>query len=201
MFSVKEYCFQPSTTLRHSCELKSFLETIDDTKEILCLYTDGGPDHRTTYYSVKMALICLFLAMDKDMVLAVRTPPYHSWKDPAERIMSILNIALQGIGLVRNEMTEEIENEFRKCSGTKDVRKLTESNEVVKDEVLNSVKGSIDLTKFLFQRLKLKEKPFYTQDPVRDEEIDLLWEEILKIENSLKTDTTKSTTKSDTTKS
>ena len=64
---------------------------------------------------------------------------------------------------------------------------------MVKDEVLNSVKGSIDLTKFLFQRLKLKEKPFYTQDPVRDEEIDLLWEEILKIEIALeKTDTTKS---------
>ena len=76
--SVKEHCFQPSTTLRNSCELKSLLEAIDDTKEILCLYTDGGPDHRTTYYSVKMALICLFLAMDKDMVLAVRTPPYHN---------------------------------------------------------------------------------------------------------------------------
>ena len=77
--------------------------------------------------------------------------------------MSILNIALQGIGLVRNEMTEEVENEFLTCSGTKDVRKLAESNEVVKDEVLNSVKGSIDLTKFLFQRLK--EKSFYTQEP------------------------------------
>ena len=95
--------------------------------------------------------------------------------------MSIPIIALQGIGLVRNE----IENEFLRCSGAKDVRKLAESNEVVKDEVLNSVKGSIDLTKFLFQRLKLKEKPFYTQDPVRYEEIDLLWEEILKIEIAL----------------
>ena len=131
--------------------------------------------------------------MDKDMVLAVRTPPYHSWKDPAEMIMSILNIALQGIGLVRNEVTEEIEKEFLKCSGIKGVRKLAESNEVAKDEVLNSVKSSIDLTKFLFQRLKLKEKPFYTQDSMRDEEIDLLWEEILKIENALeKTDTRKS---------
>ena len=86
-------------------------------KSSACIQIDGGPDHRTTCYSVKMALICLFLAMGKDMVLAVRTPPYHSWKDPAERIMSILNIALQGIGLVRNEMTEEIENEFLKCSG------------------------------------------------------------------------------------
>ena len=77
--------------------------------------------------------------MDNDMVLDMRTPPYHSWKDSAERIMNILNIALQGIGLVRNEMTEEIENEFLKCSGTNDLRKLAESNEVVKEEVLNLV--------------------------------------------------------------
>ena len=189
--SIKEHCFQPSTPIRHACELKAFLNSIDDRKEILCLYTDGGPDHRTTYYSVKMALISLFLAMDKDMVLAVRTPLYHSWKDPAERIMSILNLGLQGIGLVRNEMKEEIEKEFVRCKGLKSVRKLAEKNEEVKTEVLNSVKNTVDLTKTLFQRLKLKDKPFHTQDPPTDEEMKVLWDEILKIDNSLEqSDTT-----------
>ena len=133
--NVKEHAFQPSTPLRHSCELKKFLEITDDVMTILCLYTEGGPDHRTTYYNMKMALICIFLAMDKDMVLAVRTPPFHSWKDPAERIMSILNIALQGIGMVRSEMKEEIEKEFLKCNGLKDIRKLAEQNDKVKTEI------------------------------------------------------------------
>ncbi len=41
----------------------------------------------------------MLLKSDKDMIIAVRTPPYNSWKDPAERIMSILNIAMQGVGL------------------------------------------------------------------------------------------------------
>ena len=178
--SIKEHCFQPSTPIRHACELKTFLNSIDDRKEILCLYTDGGPDHRTTYYSVKMALF------------AVRTPPYHSWKDPAERIMSILNLGLQGIGLVRNEMKEEIETEFVRCKGLKSVRTLAEKNEEVKTEVLNSVKNTVDLTKALFQRLKLKDKPFHTQDPPTDEEMKVLWDEILKIDNSLEqSDTTR----------
>ena len=54
--SIKEHCFQPSTPIRHACELKTFLNSIDDRKEILCLYTDGEPDHRTTYYSVKIGV-------------------------------------------------------------------------------------------------------------------------------------------------
>ncbi|RIA78868.1 hypothetical protein C1645_882972, partial [Glomus cerebriforme] len=38
----------------------------------------------------KCALIALFLKLDLDLLIAVRTPPGHSWKNPVERIMSIL---------------------------------------------------------------------------------------------------------------
>ena len=72
---IKENCFEPSSPLRHNTELsKVFNENAED-REILCLYTDGGPEHRVTYMSVQLALICLFLKHDYDMVLAVRTPP------------------------------------------------------------------------------------------------------------------------------
>ena len=77
---VKENCFQPSSSLRHITELSKILEQEEKSKEILCLYTDGGPDNRLTYLSVQMALICLFLKLDKDMLIAVRTPPKNSWK-------------------------------------------------------------------------------------------------------------------------
>ena len=46
--------------------------------EILLLYTDGGPDHRTTFGSVQISLICLFLQGDFDFLASVRTAPYHS---------------------------------------------------------------------------------------------------------------------------
>ena len=43
----------------------------------------------------------------------------------------------------------------------------------------------------LFKRLKLKEKPFHTQDSAMDAEMDSLWNEILKVDSTLlKTDTT-----------
>ena len=77
-----------------------------DDKPILCLYTDGGPDHNT-FLATNLALMSIFLEKDFDMLISVRTPPYHSWKNPVERIMFIVNIALQGVVLMRSPMTEK----------------------------------------------------------------------------------------------
>jgi len=44
---------------------------------ILCLYTDGGPDHQITFGSVQISLICLFLCGDFDLI-ALRIALYHS---------------------------------------------------------------------------------------------------------------------------
>jgi len=51
---------------------------------MLCIFTDGGPDYQTTYVSVKLSLIALYLKFDLDYLIAVRTPPYHSWRNPVE---------------------------------------------------------------------------------------------------------------------
>ena len=57
---------------------------------VLFVYTDGGPDHRLTYISVQISLICLFKKLDLDYLCACRTAPYHSWRNPVERIMSVI---------------------------------------------------------------------------------------------------------------
>ena len=95
---IKENSFEPSSALRHMSELGSYEE---NDQPIFVLYTDGGSDHRLTFISVKLALIAYFLKHDKDILIAVRTPSYNSWKDPAERIMSILNLGLNSVGLIR----------------------------------------------------------------------------------------------------
>ena len=79
---VKETCFEPSSPLRHNTEISSVLTKRGEKKEILCLYTDGGADHWLTYLFVQVSLICLFLRHEYDMLTAVCTPPYGSWKDP-----------------------------------------------------------------------------------------------------------------------
>ena len=44
-------------------ELNSALANLNllEGKSVLFLYCDGGPDHRLTYLSVELSLICLYL--------------------------------------------------------------------------------------------------------------------------------------------
>ena len=60
--AYKDSIFQPSLALRHSIEwLKCLYEKYVILPEMLIIYTDGGADHQTTFGSVQIAMICLFL--------------------------------------------------------------------------------------------------------------------------------------------
>jgi hypothetical protein len=90
--TTKDKICMPSHALRHGVEVASILRGIYSTdginldKPILFLYTDGGPDHRITNISVKLSLISLFIALDLDLLVAVRTAPSQSYVNPAERV-------------------------------------------------------------------------------------------------------------------
>ena len=106
---------QPSSAIRHSAELTSIIQTNfsqdghSADKSVFIIVSDGGPDHRVTYLSVKVAMISLFRALDLDMLVCVRTCPYQSWQNIAERIMSTLNLALMNVSLCRSELPGEHE--------------------------------------------------------------------------------------------
>ena len=74
---LKEGTFEPCP-LRHATELCPLIEVAARSKLVLFLYMDGGPDHRLTYLSVYLSLICLFLYPDLDYLCAARTDPFHS---------------------------------------------------------------------------------------------------------------------------
>ena len=78
-------------------------------RRIVLLYTDGGGDHNVTHISTHISLINIFLKHDLDMLQAVRTLPYHSWKNPVERVNCVLNRGLQSVGLMRTLMNDEYE--------------------------------------------------------------------------------------------
>ena len=178
---IKENCFEPSSPIRHMTELTNIMATREQRKEILCLYTDGGPDHRLTYLSVQIALIALFLHEARDMVIAVRTPPYNSWKDPAERIMSILTTGLQSVGLMRASCQDEnTEDAIKRCKSMKDIRNLEDKMPDIKPEVIDSLKLVKDLLKMIFERLSLKGKTLQTFDAASEEEITELWDKIIQ---------------------
>lgn len=108
----KDTVFEPSSCLWHLCELHDdVLLTRMGNKSVLFVYSDGGPDHRINFVS----LIASFLNLNLDLLIAARTAPHQSWRNPVERIMSILNLRFQSIGLMRSEMTDAAERALRNC--------------------------------------------------------------------------------------
>ena len=163
------------TPLRHISELATILENMAPDKPVLFLYSDGGPDHRVTYLSVKLALIALFKKLNLDYLCATRTAPYHSYRNPVERIMSILNLGLQAVALAREKMPEEFEAESAKCNSLKALRAIAERNPDFHGAAIDTMVPVKLVLTDLSRRLELKEKKFAVFSAAADTELDELW--------------------------
>ena len=73
--------------------------------QILLIYLDGGADHNSTNTS----LISLFLQLELNMLVALRYCLTQNWVKPPERLMSLLNLALQNCALERTKMADTFE--------------------------------------------------------------------------------------------
>ena len=185
---VKDSVFQPSSGARHAAELAEVLKSSENINPILLLYTDGGPDHRLTFLSCQLALLALFLELDLDMLCAVRTPPYNSWKNPVERIMPILNIALQGVGMMRN--TTDFEPQIKTANNMKQVRQLVEENPGFEEAVIDSMERPKALLTSLLSRLQLKDEQFHVFQAAPKDTVSSLLEKVKKIDPTLRPEST-----------
>ena len=70
-------------------------DDIKCSEQMQLLCRDGGADHNVSKISIQISLICLFLQLDLDYLITMCTCPTQSWVYPAERVMFILNYALQ----------------------------------------------------------------------------------------------------------
>ena len=62
-------------------------DDIKCSEQILFLCPDGGGDHNVSKISVQISLLCLFLQLDSDYLIAMRTCLTQSWVNPAETVM------------------------------------------------------------------------------------------------------------------
>ena len=181
----------PSSALRNATEISKIIlrkyGSIENVPPVLFVYTDGGPEHRTTFLSVKIALITLQRYLNLDQVVAVRTAPGHSFRNPAEKINCVLNLALYGIGCMRHTSSDlEFEEKLHRCSGLSDVRDLLNRNPEKNITLLHeSCKPCVNLINDTFSRLTLKDKTFQVFDPASQHEIDRLFESV-NLDNALK---------------
>ena len=154
----KDSAFEPSSPIRHATELATLLQDKALTHPVLFIYSDGGPDHRVTYMSVKIAMICLYIELDLDYLCAAHTAPYHSFCNPAERIMSVLNLGLQSVGLACTIMEDGKEAAVASCNSVAKIRRVASQKEELREALLDTVAPVKTLLSMITQRLQLKEK-------------------------------------------
>ena len=184
--TLKDKVTQASSAMRHSAETMSILHQ-DGThnKPILLMVSDGGPDHRVTFGSVKMALIALFRALNLDMLVAIRTCPYQSWRNLAERVMSVLNLALQNVSLSRKRMEDHFESMVQNKSTLGDLRAVLESNFELRAGYRDSMDEPIRALADRFRAMKLKDEPISVNFPATGDDITDMVENIRFIEPSI----------------
>jgi hypothetical protein len=187
---LKDTIFQGSSSLRHMTELYDILINTKLDHPFLMLYTDGGPDHRNTFLRVQLTLIAMFVMLDLDYLVAIRTPPGHSWKNPVERIMSILNLGMQCVGLMRQEMNAEMENLMSGCNSMEDIREKAKINNQLEKELLASLEPTKELLNNIFERQSLKDEPFEIFEPATKSEMENFWESVHVIDDSITMDDT-----------
>ena len=78
---VKITATEPSSALRNSVEIENALIKKHGTKNnippVVIIYTDEGPEHRTNFLSINIAVIALQKSLNSDTIIALRTAPGH----------------------------------------------------------------------------------------------------------------------------
>ena len=131
---LKDSIFEASCPTRHTAELGRLMKEQYPDAVAVIMYTDGGPDHNCKHLSVRLGLLALFLELDLDTMVVMRTAPTQSWGNPVERVMSVLNLGLQGVALAREELENGVyEKDFKKCNGMSAVRSAAKAYEFIED--------------------------------------------------------------------
>ena len=126
------------------------------------------------------------------MLVAARTAPQNSYRNPVERVMSLLNIGLQAVGVMRQKMPDDFEKVIRGCNSMQEIRTAAARQPGFKEAFGDCVQPAMCLLMEVISRLKLKDEPVQTQSPCTSQEIDDLWQHIQEVDSTvLTTDTRK----------
>lgn len=184
---LKENAFEPSSAIRHACERAKCLRKTGKQTPVECHYHDGGSDHNLRFLRTQLSQVAYFLERNLDLLVLVQTPPHHSWKNPAERVMSNLNLALQGCGMVRQK-TETLEKKLQNANNLKQIRALREKHPGIEEEVKNAIQPTKELQGSVFQRCQTKGKKFLAFEAASAEEVLQLAGNIGRIDPELSPD-------------
>ena len=96
--------------------------------------------------------------------------------------MSIVNLGLQSLGVMRKEMSAEAEKALKNCNSLKSIRSVGER---FAEEVAESIQAPVDLLSDVMKRLELNNKKFEVETACSGGEVECFWEILQTIESSL----------------
>ena len=181
---VKDSIFQPSSPIHHATEVTDVLsKCYSQVPPMLFIYSD----HRLTYMSVQISVIALHLNHDLDYLCVARTASCHSWHNPVKQVISLLNLGLQCVGLMRKEMPTQYEMAIKNCNSMAEIRKVSSGLAFV-DAVSDSLSPCVVLLNDLFSQLKLKDEPVQCFFAASDAAIKEFWSAVLRVDSTLEYD-------------
>jgi hypothetical protein len=81
-----------------------------NTNDVFVLaFTDGGRDQNISFLNVLNSWLVYFIWGQCDFLVVARTTRTQRWTNHAERLMSILNLALSNCALSRELVSDEFE--------------------------------------------------------------------------------------------
>ncbi|PKC10939.1 hypothetical protein RhiirA5_413708 [Rhizophagus irregularis] len=86
--------------------------------------------------------------------------------------MSIINLELQGVAIMRDIMSTELEDIFKKVDTLEEIRAAAAKNEDLKNELHDCILNIQQLLHSRTERLVLYENPFCCYDPASNHDID-----------------------------
>ena len=187
--TVKDAVFEPSSGARHFTELKQTLDANpSDKKPVTIITNDGGPDHNIHHDRNKAALLALFLSCPHILYLAnFQMAANRSSFHPVEKLNCILNLALNGVALVRDKIEDPVFEDFlNSCSSMVDIRQKAEHNPGLVEQVVSCLKSSKEIVEERAKKASLKENFFNVFDAAREEEIKEFMKVLKKVDDSFR---------------
>ena len=172
--TVKDAVFEPSKGARHFTELKkSFEVNLQDKKPVVIITNDGGPDHNIHHDRNKASLLAFFLHNPQILYIAnFQMAANRSSLHPVEKVNCIINLALNGVALARDELGDpNFEKLLKSCKSMVDIRKTAEHNPGLIDQVAGSLKGCREIIENRSKQVALKENPIEVFEPATSDEI------------------------------
>ena len=161
----KDIVTQPSHALRHAAKFTDLVrihfseDGHSSVQPIAVVISNGGPDYRVTFGSVKIACITIFRALDLDMLVCVSSCRYQSWQNMAEHIMSTLNLALQNVSLAHTSMAHQYEELVKNKNTLTDLREAITECPELHDCLRDSMSSPMTTIGCRFQGKALKDHP------------------------------------------